>query len=59
MSDIQKILIGIAAQMHEGLIEASDLLRISLMLNGIPEYYHKDAVRAAFEVQDEEDKDAE
>lgn len=55
MSDIQKILIGIAGQMHEGILEASDLLRISLLLNGVPEYYHKDAVIAAFWKEETED----
>ena len=55
MSDIQKILIGIAGQMHEGILEASDLLRISCLLNGIPSCYHTNAVIAAFWKEETED----
>ena len=65
MSDIQKILVGIAAQMHDDILEATDLLRIVILLNGVPEYYHKAAVLAAFdwsegkEGEKEEEDDAE
>lgn len=48
MSDIQKILIGIADMLQGDFLHASDLLLVAATLNGIPECYHKEAVTAAF-----------
>lgn len=60
MSDIQKIIRGITVQMKEGVLTVDNMIFLNLVLDGIPEYYHKDAVLAAFSVhEEEEDKDAE
>lgn len=65
MSELQLILTAIADEMHNGTIEASDLLRLVAAMSGIPEYYHAAMVKAALFAkvvksgEGKEDKDAE
>ena len=60
MSDIQKVLIAIADQLAVMSAETMQvkLYTIARTLDGVSKYYHDDAVKAAFSVQEEVKEDA-
>lgn len=52
MTDVQKILLAMAAGYHDGLIGEEDCDGIAKALNGVPELYHMDALKSFLGVQE-------
>lgn len=54
MSDIQKLMTAIATGMRNNTLRYWELNRLVSALDGIPEYYHMDAVKAALKLKEGE-----